>query len=282
MAALVGRGVPVVDAGEVPNMLAEPSNRRLLALARLAVNREDSLAWWTLLHLTPGIGAAVRNHFYERADAEAQTFAAQLLNDRLAGYPGLTTAQQTRVESAVAPTLGLLDEVDIVGADLGEAGWGGWLVDNDDLFGGCEDRFCDLLKELDDLIDPSEGLGRFLAQVQPVGGDLRSGRSAGAVRLMTMAGSKGLTVRAAIIVGVEEGVVPLAEADLGEERRLLYVAMTRAVDYLYLTWSGQRTGPTARTGAPLVARGRNRSRFLTHGPLTSENGTTFVQSLNNG
>jgi len=51
---------------------------------------------------------------------------------------------------------------------------------------------------------------------------------------MTMASSKGLTVKAAIIVGVEEGVVPLAERDPGEERRLLYVAMTRAKDHLAL------------------------------------------------
>jgi DNA helicase-2/ATP-dependent DNA helicase PcrA len=279
MSALADRGVPVVDAGEVPNMLAEPPNRRLLALARLAVNRDDSLAWWTLLHLTSGIGPAVRNHFYDRAVAAGQIFAAQLLNDRAEDSPDLGTTQQVRVAGVIAPAMDLINEVDVLGADLGDAGWGNWLVENADLFGGCEDRFGELLTQLDELIDPGEGLGRFLAQVQPVGGDLRSGRGAGAVRLMTMAGSKGLTVRAAIVVGIEEGVIPLADADLGEERRLLYVAMTRAVDYLYLTWSGQRIGPTARAGAPYVGRGRNRSRFLTHGPLSSENGSAFIQSL---
>lgn len=82
-------GLDPVDAGEVPNMLAEPSNRRLLALARLAVNRGDSLAWWTLLHLTAGVGPAVRNHFYDRAATAAQTFVTQLLNDRANGYPAL-------------------------------------------------------------------------------------------------------------------------------------------------------------------------------------------------
>lgn len=96
---------------------------------------------------------------------------------------------------------------------------------------------------------------------------------------MTMASSKGLTVRAAVIVGVEEGVVPLADRDPGEERRLLYVAMTRATDFLYATWSGQRIGPTARTGAPRVGGGRNRSPLLTHGPVQSEDGSAYLTAI---
>lgn len=49
-----------------------------------------------------------------------------------------------------------------------------------------------------------------------------------------------------------------------------------ATDYLYETWSGQRTGPTARTGAPRVGAGRNRSPLLTHGPVQSEDGNDYL------
>ena len=155
----------------------------------------------------------------------------------------------------------------------GDHGW-----QRADEFGGCEQRLRDLLIQIDSVVDRDEGLGRFLGQVHPVGSDLRSGRAAGAVRLMTMTASKGLTVHAAIIMGVEDGVIPLANQDPGEERRLLYVAMTRSTEFLYLTWAQRRIGPTARTGAPRVRQGRNRSSLLTHGPIQPEDGETYLEA----
>jgi DNA helicase II / ATP-dependent DNA helicase PcrA len=276
---LRAEGVPVVDTGEVAEILGERSNRRLLALARLVVNKEDSLAWWTMLHLEYGIGPAVRDHFYDGAVAADHRFVDQLLAEHALGYPDLPNAQRQRVGSVVQPTLELIERVDLEAADLGDGGWGRWLAEQAESFGGCEERFVSLLHDLDDVVDRQEGLGRFLSQVQPVGRDIRSGRSAGAVRLMSMASSKGLTVRAAIVVGVEEGVVPHPTGHPDEERRLLYVAMTRSTEYLYLTWSGRRTGPTARTGAPRVAAGRNRCPLLTQGPVASTDGRTYLNAL---
>ncbi len=282
MQQLQDLSVPVVNPGEVADMLAESSNRRLLATARLVVNREDSLAWWTILHLTNGLGPRVRDHFYDRAEEVSSSFADRLLTEYADGFPALTPAMRTRVTNAVRPVLELVDSVDISGADLGEGGWGAWLVDRAESFGGCEDRFRELLLDIDQVLERGEGLGRFLSQIQPVGNDLRSGRAAQAVRLMSMASSKGLTVRAAIVVGSEEGVIPLEGREPGEERRLLYVAMTRSTEFLYLTWSGRRTGPTARTGAPKVGQGRNRSPLLTHGPVSSESGEGYLESLGIG
>lgn len=276
---LVQYSVPVIDADEVSDLLAEPTNRRLLELAHLCVNSGDSLAWWTLLHLTRGIGETVRDHFYAAAENNDRTFAEELLEQHAAGYLNLPTAQRSRVRAVVAPALALIESVDVAGVDLGHAGWGTWLAARADDLGGCDNQFSGLLVELDRLIDREEGLGRFLGQIQPVGTDLRSGRAAGAVRLMRMAASKGLTVRAAIVVGVEDGVVPLAKRDPGEERRLLYVAMTRATEYLYLTWAQRHIGPTARTGAPRVGQGRNRSPLLTHGPIQPQEGRTYLDGI---
>lgn len=65
---------------------------------------------------------------------------------------------------------------------------------------------------------------------------------AGAVRIMTLHGSKGLEFPAVIIPGVSEGSIPLKregyETDMEEERRLLYVGMTRAREELILVSSG--------------------------------------------
>lgn len=62
-----------------------------------------------------------------------------------------------------------------------------------------------------------------------------------AVQIMTAHGSKGLEFEAVIIIGCNNKSFPLARADIEEERRLFYVAITRAKKYLYLTRSQLRT-----------------------------------------
>src|SRR3546814_7137192 len=68
------------------------------------------------------------------------------------------------------------------------------------------------------------------------------------VRLMSLHGAKGLEFRYVFIVGVEDGTLPheasLDEGRLDEERRLLYVGITRAKEQLWLSHSreAQRWG----------------------------------------
>lgn len=62
----------------------------------------------------------------------------------------------------------------------------------------------------------------------------------GAVSLMTIHSSKGLEFDTVFIIGMEEGILPhnnalLSKKDIEEERRLCYVAITRAKNNLYLT-----------------------------------------------
>ena len=102
-------------------------------------------------------------------------------------------------------------------------------------------------------------LTRLLEASQRWSGDLRSfldywsmisfedqpvGR-ADKVSLMTVHGAKGLEFSVVFVVGCEEGIFPLfleaGSGDLLEERRLFFVAMTRAKDLLYLTASRRRT-----------------------------------------
>ena len=66
------------------------------------------------------------------------------------------------------------------------------------------------------------------------------------VALLTMHAAKGLEFSVVFVVGLEDGIVPLrfgaADAtSLAEERRLFYVAMTRAKDRLFLTRAEERT-----------------------------------------
>ena len=65
-----------------------------------------------------------------------------------------------------------------------------------------------------------------------------------AVEIVTFHAAKGLEWSIVHIAGLEEGYVPIhhadTEDDLDEERRLLYVALTRARDELHCTWARKR------------------------------------------
>jgi DNA helicase-2/ATP-dependent DNA helicase PcrA len=70
--------------------------------------------------------------------------------------------------------------------------------------------------------------------------------SADAVTLITLHAAKGLEFGVVFIVGMEEGICPHSRSldnpdQLEEERRLLYVGMTRARRRLYLTYTAHRT-----------------------------------------
>jgi superfamily I DNA/RNA helicase len=91
--------------------------------------------------------------------------------------------------------------------------------------------------------------------------DLDDKEEGGRVNLMTIHSAKGLEFPVVFIAGVEQDIIPHAksmgeaEENLEEERRLFYVALTRAERRLYLTWCSSRR----RMGKPSEAFP---SRFL--------------------
>ena len=89
-------------------------------------------------------------------------------------------------------------------------------------------------------------LRRFLEEVTLMVDMIESSdENSDAVKLMTIHSSKGLEFPVVFIVGAEDNIFPLANAmlepkTLEEERRLMYVAITRAKDVLFISHANQR------------------------------------------
>jgi DNA helicase II / ATP-dependent DNA helicase PcrA len=88
-------------------------------------------------------------------------------------------------------------------------------------------------------------LAAFLTHASLEAGDNQAQAGSDAIQLMTVHSAKGLEFDAVFISGVEEGLFPheqsLSDADgVEEERRLMYVAITRARKRLYLSFSQTR------------------------------------------
>jgi len=88
-------------------------------------------------------------------------------------------------------------------------------------------------------------LAAFLSHASLEAGDNQAQAGQDAVQLMTVHAAKGLEFDSVFITGIEEGLFPhenslLDAAGLEEERRLMYVAITRARERLYLTLAQSR------------------------------------------
>ncbi|OJW99011.1 UvrD-helicase domain-containing protein [Thiobacillus sp. 65-1402] len=94
-----------------------------------------------------------------------------------------------------------------------------------------------------EMIQPE--LERFLAHAALEAGEHQAGAGHDALQLMTVHAAKGLEFHAVFITGLEEGLFPHEQSaneenGLEEERRLMYVAITRARRRLYLSHAQSR------------------------------------------
>ena len=105
-------------------------------------------------------------------------------------------------------------------------------------------EFTETPDEEGELLDKS--LGSYLQQITLLTDvDSDKNADADAVKLMTVHAAKGLEFKCVFVVGMEENLFPASMAlfdreGLEEERRLFYVAVTRAKERLWVTYSGSR------------------------------------------
>jgi DNA helicase-2/ATP-dependent DNA helicase PcrA len=256
--------VPYRSVAWVERALEEREVRRGLALVRLALNDRDSIAWWTLLRLTNGISKDFERYIFDSRQSEDEAFVESLLRlyPDFPDSPGLPSSN--KAASLIDETTDLIAGINIEGAELDERNWGGWVLDllnrenvSDDAVG--------LLESVGTAIPATDGLRAFLSKLEPTGKDLAAG-SSDSVRIMNMGRAKGLTLDTVVLMGVEKGLIPHPRGQYEEERRLLYVALTRAERLCVMTFAKSRSSNLAFLGAPNIGGTRGRSPLITELP----------------
>jgi DNA helicase-2/ATP-dependent DNA helicase PcrA len=124
-------------------------------------------------------------------------------------------------------------------------------------------------------------LSAFLQEISLITDGDKFDENKPAITLMTVHGSKGLEFPVVFVVGLEENLFPVGgrdgfDADIEEERRLFYVAITRAEERLYFSYCKSRF----KFGEE---QQQLRSRFLDEvdpGVVRTETGATISQKNN--
>ena len=220
--------------------------KHTMAYLRLMENTDDDNSLLRIINFpTRGIGARSIEQLQEAARVNNTT-----LWDAAARAGGKVTAFVGLIESLRSATNGLpLPE--IVEHVLQHSG----LVDQYKNETGAKKREAEeRLENLNELINAAtlfvhenedDSLTAFLTHASLESGEHQAGDSDDALHLMTVHAAKGLEFHTVFITGLEEDLFPHqnsqnVDGGLDEERRLMYVAITRARRRLYLTFAQRR------------------------------------------
>ncbi len=208
----------------------------VLAYLRLLRNPVDSVAIARVLNTPPrGIGAKGQAGLAAFAKARGVPIAAALVDaEQAAEIPKRQAAAMVafgRLLARIRDELTLKDLPEIVDEVIRATGYGAYLKDGTE---DGEERYANVL-ELRTIAEDYVNLPRVdeFAEAKP------------AATLITMHAVKGLEFPIVFVTGMEEGVFPHSrsledERQLEEERRLCYVAITRAMRRCYFTFAWRR------------------------------------------
>lgn len=148
-----------------------------------------------------------------------------------------------------------LDLPELLDLIMDKSGYAAALAGQGDEGQGRLENIAELKSTMQEYTESSDepSLSEFLEEISLYTDVDRLSEDDNAVCLMTMHSAKGLEFPEVFIVGMEEGIFPGTRSmdsleDMEEERRLAYVAITRAKKHLYLTYAAQRMifGSTTR------------------------------------
>ena len=230
----------------------------VVAYLQVVANPDDGVALRRIIN-TPrrGIGRTSLGHLERFVSTEEVSLREGL--ERADEIPGISTRARKGVQQlaeVLAAIKGHL-ESEGVGRATESAIFDTGLAEMATAEGGIEaesrsDNLTELSRvayefdsNLEEDLAPLEQLGRFLEGTSLVSDPDNLDEGAGAVALMTVHSAKGLEFPVVFVVGMQDGLLPhersISDPDqLEEERRLFYVAITRTMERLHLSWDDTR------------------------------------------
>ena len=267
------------DYNEAKEILNSTETRILLSILHLLINKRDSLSWRTILSLTKGIGEKTVESIFDLAKRNNSFFGDTIQEENSNDFKSIKK-NRDKLVNCVNSIMNKVNNMEIPEDNIR---WGNWIINqiNDEKLSNSSRGMKELFLQIDNFKENIEqiSLDKYINQIEPTIKDIMNSKIKNRIRIMTISGSKGLTSRAAIIVGAEEGIIPFPKGDRQEERRLLYVGMTRAKEFLTITRCQRRIGPTARSGEPNVAGFRTQCPFLSGGPVSQFSGEKFLERI---
>jgi len=218
--------------------------QEILAYLRILVDCRDNLALRTCLESRTGWGIGRVGINQLRRAAEAANTSLWDMMKSAQGHLGLA-----RWATSFERFTRMLERLAVRSADLN-------LIEVIDLVARTMRahrlRSVEILKNWAGRFPSDHSVNEFIEEVQRNRGlDLAGGapepeEDTDAVSIMSMHAAKGLTYEIVFVIGMEHGSFPDPKHDEAEQRRLMYVAMTRARKELFLCYAKRRIGPPAR------------------------------------
>ena len=232
--------------------------KHALAYLRLAVNPHDDNALLRIINFpTRGIGTRTVENLQAAAAAEGVSLWQAACSTggkqaKVAAFVRLIEALQSHIGSSnLAETmLAVVHDSGLMAHYQNQKGEHQERIDNLNELINAAVAFKPLESNFEVLpenaaTDPAWPILAFLSSAALESGEHQALAGEAALQLMTIHAAKGLEFNAVFLTGLEEGLFPseysLAERDgLEEERRLMYVAITRARKRLYISMAQQR------------------------------------------
>ncbi len=234
--------------------------RTVLSIIRLLVDQNDCLAWRTLLQVnkTNGLGDECIKNIWNYAQSKGIRFSVAL--QKIAQSPselqkfGQKIAKfVSEINVAIVELKAIESPIEAINATV-------------DKFMGEGKKKEQVKKYFVGILENQEkaDLENLIKIVSTSSEYIEQETKENAVNILTMHQAKGLSFDVCFIVGAEDEYIPGRNTGdkEGDERRLLYVSMTRARHKLFISYCNKRTGQQRHSGSNSETEKRILTRFL--------------------
>ena len=282
--SFIRQGIPYNIVGSV-RFYERKEVKNVLAYLRLVVNLKDTISLRRIINFPArGIGAKTIDKCVQQAEKDKIEFIDVLKKPNKMDIRGKQANALQKFYNTIIKYHDLREKLsasELARSLVEEIGILSHLKDSSEP--DAKDRFdnvAELLTSIEEfsLREPKASLSRFLEDVSLQTDIDHWNDSDNRVTMMTVHSSKGLEFPVVFIAGMDDGLFPLSRSiddkkELEEERRLFYVALTRAEERVYILYATNRWRMGAETvnGLP--------SRFINEIPEDSLEKISFSSAV---